>query len=56
MTGHKKYDKSFNLEIDPYAQGWDAHEAGKQVEDNPYKPEDGSYQLWERGWYSRSVL
>jgi hypothetical protein len=47
-----------NLDVDPYAEGWDDHEAGKQVTDNPYKSQSQpvKYQLWERGWYSRDVL
>jgi hypothetical protein len=45
-------------EGDPYAEGWDAHENGKTVGDNPYKPQGQSkkHDLWERGWYSRDVL
>jgi hypothetical protein len=38
----------------PRQEGFEAHQAGKSLEDNPY-PEQGSiysnHAQWEEGWY-----
>ena len=42
---------------DPYSEGAEAFQAGKQITDNPYDPVESpmAYERWENGYWMASV-
>lgn len=53
MAERRASPAMYNLESDPYAEGWDAHEAGQVITSSPYKGREHDkekHQLWINGW------